>query len=106
MAAEMLGGLGYEALEAADADAALALAADRAGRIDLLLTDVAMPGMNGRELAERLRRHHPDTRVLFMSGYAEDEVLARGVDRGAVELLRKPFRTDELAARVRKVLDA
>ncbi len=105
MAVEMLGGLGYEVLEAADGDAALALSANRAGGIALLLTDVAMPGMNGRELAERLHRSRPDTRVLYMSGYAEDEILRHGVVRGAMELLRKPFNIQELAARVRRILD-
>jgi signal transduction histidine kinase/CheY-like chemotaxis protein len=102
---EMLERLGYGVLEAADPAQALALAASRANGIDLLLTDVAMPGMNGRELAERLCRGRPETRVLYMSGYADDEVLGRDAVPGAVELLPKPFTVQELAGRVRKILD-
>ena len=102
---EMLERLGYEVLEAADPAAALTLASSRATGIDLLLTDVAMPGMNGRELAERLRRSRPLTRVLYMSGYAEDDLLGRDVVRGLVELIPKPFTVQELAGRVRRILD-
>jgi signal transduction histidine kinase len=102
---EMLERLGYEVLEAADPARALDLAASRPAAIDLLLTDVAMPGMNGRELAERLRASRPGVRVLYMSGYAEDEVLGKDVVRGAVELIPKPFTVQKLAGRVRKILD-
>jgi CheY-like chemotaxis protein len=74
--------------------------------VDLLVTDVVMPGMNGRELAETARRSRPALKVLYTSGYTDDEVLARGVMRGEVEMLDKPFRVDKLAAKIREVLDA
>ena len=105
MTAEMLGRLGYAVLEAAEPRAALDLADGHPGAIDLLLTDVSMPGMNGRELAGILRGRRPGIRVLFMSGYAEDEEFGEDLVRGAEELLPKPFTIGELAARVRKVLE-
>ena len=88
--------LGYEILPAADPAEALELAADGAP-IDLLLTDVVMPGMNGRQLAELLREQRPDLKVLFMSGYTNDAVLARGVIDHEMAFLQKPFGADQLA---------
>lgn len=72
--------------------------------IDLLLTDVVMPGMNGRELAEEFARLHPAARVLYMSGYTDDEVFRRGVSEGKHSFLRKPFSTTALTAHVRSTL--
>lgn len=86
---------GYHVLTARDAEEALRICAEVA--VDLVLTDVVMPGLSGHALAERLRARRP-TRVLFMSGYDRDEVVPGG-------LLRKPFRPDELATRVRELLD-
>jgi PAS domain S-box-containing protein len=97
---------GYRVLLAADGAAALALARDHEAPIDLLLTDVVMPGMHGRALAEALQRDRPALRVLFMSGYTEDEVLHRGISADALAFIAKPFTPDALAARVREVLDA
>ncbi len=65
-----------------------------------------MPGINGRELAEQLRRSRPDLRVLFMSGYSEDIVSRAGVIDAGTELLQKPFTADQLTDRVRRILDA
>src|SRR5260370_39841232 len=74
----------------------LELAADGAP-IDLLLTDVVMPGMNGRQLAERLREQRPELKVLFMSGYTDDAVIARGVIDHEMAFLQKPVGADQLA---------
>ncbi len=95
---------GYDVLVASDAEEALALAPPRDG-LDLLVTDVVMPGMNGRELADRLLRGHPGLRVLFISGFTRDAVAQHGVIEEGVELLEKPFVGATLLARVRDVLD-
>jgi CheY-like chemotaxis protein len=98
--------LGYRVLAAGSGAEALAAAAAHPGRIDLVVTDVVMPQMNGAELTARLRAARPGTRVLFMSGY-DDRILARhGFDESSVELLPKPFTAEVLAARVRSMLDA
>ena len=72
---------------------------------ELLLTDIVMPEMTGRELAETLLDREPDLKVLYISGYTDDEVLQRGVRGREVPLVRKPFATEELVRRVRNVLD-
>ena len=97
---------GYDVIEAGGADEALEIADARAGAIDLLLTDVVMPGMGGRELSETLRERHPDVPVLFMSAYTEDDVLLRGIQVEEVDFIQKPFTVSALRERVRKVLDA
>ncbi len=106
IARETLARRGYEVLVAPDGPGAIALARRHPTPIDLLLTDVIMPGMHGRELAEALQRDRPGMRVLFMSGYTEDEVLHRGISTDALAFIAKPFTPDALAARVRDVLDA
>ncbi len=93
---------GYRVFSSASADEALRVMADRP-RIDLLLTDVVMPGMNGGELARRLCRELPGMRVLFLSGYAADALDDRIPP--AAGLLQKPFTSEELLQRVREVLD-
>jgi DNA-binding response OmpR family regulator len=75
------------------------------GPIDLLISDVVMPGLSGPDLAGRLADRRPGLRVLFLSGYTEDEVLRRGVRAGAAAFLHKPFLPAALAAKVREVLD-
>jgi signal transduction histidine kinase/ActR/RegA family two-component response regulator len=96
---------GYNVLVAGSGEEALAVAERHAGRIDLLLTDVVMPGINGRVLAERLARRRPDTRVLFMTGYTDDTVVQHGVLDGAFTLLPKPFTRTALLEVVRRILD-
>ena len=97
---------GYEVLAAASGGDALVLAACYAGRIHLLLTDVVMPGLSGRDVAERLGASRPGIRVLFMSGYTHDVIAQRGVLDPGTAFLSKPFTPETLAAKVRDVLDA
>jgi len=82
----------------------MAVAGGHPGPIHLLLTDVVIPGMNGRELSERLRELRPDLKVLFISGYAADVIAHRGVLDPDVAFLRKPFSSEGLAVKVREVL--
>jgi signal transduction histidine kinase/CheY-like chemotaxis protein len=100
----MLEALGWRVREAASGEQALALAAD--GPLDLIVTDIVMEGMGGRELAERLIGVRPAVPVLFVSGYADDAALRAMAARGDLELLRKPFSRAELSERIEAVLRA
>jgi signal transduction histidine kinase len=102
---DLLEGLGYRVEVAADAAAAERLAAVRAEPFDLVLTDVVMPGANGRELMDRLRRRQGAVRGIYVSGYTGDVTLRHGVHDHAVDLLHKPFSFEVLARKVREVLD-
>jgi len=97
---------GYAVLEAAGGAEALDLAEKHREPIHLLLTDVVMPQMGGRQLSERLVERRPETRVLFMSGYTDDQLLAHDRTGADVAFLPKPFDSKGLAAAVRAVLDA
>ena len=96
---------GYTVLEAPSAEAALDIAARYSGAIHLLLTDVIMPGLSGRELATRLADLRPEARVIFMSGYTDDAVTRHGVLEPGLAYLQKPFTPDALGQKVREVLD-
>ncbi|HYL56325.1 MAG TPA: response regulator [Gemmatimonadales bacterium] len=98
--------LGYTVLEAENADRALALADAHPGPIHLLITDVVMPGVSGRELARRVVRTRPDTRVLYISGYTDDAIVHHGMLEPGLHFLQKPFTPAALARKVREVLDA
>ncbi len=95
---------GYRLLVAGSGADALKLAEDHDGPIDLLLTDVVMPGMSGRELAELTVAIRPGTRVLYMTGYTEDTVVRHGLLTADLAFLEKPFHPDQLLARIREVL--
>ena len=96
---------GYAVLEAPDGEAAVRLAQRHRGPIHLLLTDVVMPRVSGRELAEQLARVRPDTRVLYASGYTDDSVVRHGILESGTAYLQKPFSPESLARKVREVLD-
>jgi two-component system, cell cycle sensor histidine kinase and response regulator CckA len=97
---------GYNAVMAHDGAEALEVAAAHAGVIDLLLTDVVMPKVSGKELAEKLRALRPTIKIVFMSGYTEQAVLVRGVLESGMAFIEKPFTQELLLARLRQVLDA
>jgi CheY-like chemotaxis protein len=95
---------GYNVLVASDGHDALSILIKQNPELDLLLTDVVMPGMSGRELADRVKETRPGLKVLFMSGHTEDAIVKQGViDRG-LDLLPKPFAPDVLTRKVREVL--
>ena len=96
---------GYGVLEAGSAEEAIEKAGSSTEPIHLLLTDVVMPGMSGRQLAERILTKHPQTKVLFMTGYTDEMLAQHRVLEPGVQLLEKPFSKQELALKVRAVLD-
>jgi two-component system cell cycle sensor histidine kinase/response regulator CckA len=96
---------GYKVLEAPNGKAGLALAGKKNLKIDLLLTDVIMPGMSGREIATHFARLRPETKVLYMSGYTDDAVVRQGILQEGIAYLQKPFTGLTLSARVREVLN-
>jgi two-component system, cell cycle sensor histidine kinase and response regulator CckA len=104
--ARMLVQLGYRVLAAEDGASAMRLAAAHGEPIDLLLTDVVMPGMSGRELSGEIRRLHPRTRTLYTTGYTQDEVLRRGVEERRERLIMKPYSPANLAWEVRRAVEA
>ena len=97
---------GYRVIEAADGAVAMQIAVAHEGVIHLLLTDVIMPGMNGRELAQRISEIRPNVKVLYMSGYTENVIGQNGTLDAGVRLLQKPFNLRDLKSKVREVLDA
>jgi PAS domain S-box-containing protein len=101
----MLERYGYRVLEAADGEAAIRLAANSTEHIHLLLTDVVMPNVSGRDLAEMFAKTFPDSKVLFMSGYTDDAIVRHGILQEGIAYLQKPFTPDSLASKVRRVLD-
>jgi CheY-like chemotaxis protein len=95
---------GYRVLAAENGPRALEVADQARERIDLLLTDVIMPGMNGPALAERLRPLHPHMKVLFMSGYTDSVIADQGVLEPGIYLLQKPFTEEALLQKIREAL--
>jgi two-component system, cell cycle sensor histidine kinase and response regulator CckA len=105
LSARVLEANGYTVLLARNGIEALAIASGYAGHIDMVATDVVMPKMNGRPLVEKLTETRQGMRVLFMSGYTDDEVMRRGVIDGHAAFLQKPFTPPQFARKVREVLD-
>ncbi|HTT67536.1 MAG TPA: PAS domain-containing protein [Gemmatimonadales bacterium] len=103
--ADVLSQKGYRVMRAPDGQSALGMAGAHAGRIDLLITDLVMPGMTGRELAEALAAVRPGVRVLYISGYTDDAVVRHGVLEEGLAYLQKPFTPRALARKVREMLD-
>ncbi len=106
MIREGLESAGMRVIEACDGEQALGLSRGFAGRIDLLLTDVVMPKISGRELAETIVRERPDLKLLFMSGYTSDIIAAAGELEEGISLLQKPFTIEELLERIETLMSA
>ena len=102
---EALSGVGYRVVEASDAEDALVVFASNP-EIHLMLTDVVMPGMNGRALADMIRQSRPTVKTLFMTGYSRNAIVHQGRLDPGVSLIQKPFSQASLAARIRSLLDA
>jgi two-component system, cell cycle sensor histidine kinase and response regulator CckA len=102
----ILGSRGYKVMPAPDGPTAMRVFERAKGNVDLLLTDVVMPGMTGKELADRLVRVRPQLKVLFMSGYTEDVIAHQGVKDNGVAFIAKPFTPEALAGKVREALSA
>jgi PAS domain S-box-containing protein len=105
VASEVLVLEGYEVIEASGGPEALEIARRRGAPFDLLVTDVVMPQMSGGELAQRLLPLHPDLKVLFISGYADDAIVRNGVIEAGAPFVAKPFTLETFTAKVREVLD-
>ena len=105
LCSRILGDLGYRVMQARSGAEAVAAAVGRTDRIDLLLTDVVMPGMSGKELATQLVLHHPGMKVLFMSGYTDNAIVHHGVLDEDVSFIGKPYTPSALARKVREVLE-
>jgi DNA-binding NtrC family response regulator len=103
---DVLTASGYKVIEAAGGVEALEICANENLEIDLLLTDVVMPQMNGRELWEKLAAERPEMKVLFTSGYTDDMVVRSGIRNEETNFLQKPFAIDTLIEKVRQVLDS
>ena len=101
---EVLGGLGYQAMEAEDGPKGLSVIQSER-RIDLLVTDIGLPGLNGRQLADAARVTRPGLKVLFMTGYAENAALASGFLEPGMAMITKPFAMEALAARIREIIE-
>lgn len=102
---DVLEELGYTAIEAFDAPSALPVL-ESGRRIDLLISDVGLPGLNGRQLAEIARQHRPDLKILFITGYARNAAVRSGFLDSGMEMLTKPFQIDALATKIREMLGA
>ena len=106
LVALMLERYGYHVLSTANAEQAIELVKRTEETIDLVLTDVVMPGLNGRELAEQLEILRPGMKVLFTSGYPTDTIIRQGIADASAAYLEKPYLPDELARKLRALLDA
>jgi len=105
MTARMLAGLGYRVLSASSPEEAIMLAHKHADEIDLLLTDVVMPGMNGKNLADKILSTHPGLVCLFMSGYTADVIAHHGMIHEGIAFIQKPFTMKDLAVKIRLLFD-
>ena len=106
LAREILEDAGYIVLEAESGHRGLSVSREHAGPIPLLITDVVMPGLSGPKMAERLALERPEMRVLFASGYTDEALGPHGVLEPGVDFIQKPYRSEDLLARVRTILDA
>ena len=100
-----LEGFGYAVLDAGDPRDAIAIARNHAAGIDLVLTDIVLPEMSGRDLVDRLSAIRPSIRALYMSGYGVEEIVHHGMMEPGIRMLSKPFTREALARKVREVLE-
>jgi CheY-like chemotaxis protein len=100
---EMLGEQGYRTLEAVDGPSGLRILRTQQ-RVDLLVTDVGLPGMNGRQLADQARETRPGLKILFITGYAESVAISDGFLESGMEMITKPFDLDNLSRRIRAMV--
>ena len=105
LASRILSAYGYTVIEAADGQSALGLIQENQASIHLLITDVVMPRMSGRQLADQMPSTHPGIKVLYMSGYTDDAIVHHGIVDADIEFIQKPFTPAALAQKVRDVLD-
>jgi CheY-like chemotaxis protein len=105
LVAEILETTGYTVLQAADGPSALELLQRHKAPVDLLLTDLVMPGMSGREVAQVVTQMHPDTHVVYMSGYTGSVIDHHGIVEDGVTFVQKPFSADDLSRALRSLLD-
>ncbi len=96
---------GYSILKAENGEDALRISEEQDGSIDLMITDVVMPKMSGREVAERLQSLRPEIKVIYMSGYTDNAIVHHGVLASGLNFIEKPFTPEDLARKVREVLD-
>jgi CheY-like chemotaxis protein len=101
---EVLKELGYSTLEAEDGPAALKIL-DSKQRVDLLISDIGLPGLNGRQIVDSARETRPALKVLFMTGYAENAAIAAGFLEPGMSMITKPFAMEALATRIREILE-
>jgi CheY-like chemotaxis protein len=101
---DVLEELGYRAVQAADGPSGLKLL-QSGMRLDLLVTDIGLPGLNGRQVADAARQKRPDLKVLFMTGYAENATIANGFLEPGMEMITKPFAVEALATRIRDMIE-
>jgi CheY-like chemotaxis protein len=106
LTSRLLKNWGYTVLVAPDGTDALRQIESYRGHVDLLVTDVVMPGMSGREVARRVVALRPQVKVLYLSGYTDDAIVRHGMLEPGIAFLQKPFSADMLARKVREVLDA
>ena len=102
---DVLGELGYKALEAGDGPSGLRIL-QSPQRIDLLITDIGLPGLNGRQVADAARLQRPDLKVLFMTGYAENAAINNGILSPGMQMITKPFAMDVLTRRIRDLVQS
>ena len=106
MTKDSLGQMGYTVLSYAGPEEAIADFSEKQGAVDLLITDVVMPKMNGKELYERLKSVRQDLKVLYMSGYTANVIVHHGVLEEGIQFISKPFKISELSNKVREALGA
>ena len=102
---DVLDELGYKAVEAVDGPSGLRILQSQQ-RIDLLITDIGLPGLNGRQVADAARLQRPDLKVLFMTGYAENAAITKGILNAGMQMITKPFAMDALTKRIRDLMQS